>query len=184
MPKKTINLLIQKHQQKNLLGKIFKFTPIVSVCALLLFLLFYSVSVILLKTNYKEYNTLQDSIEQLEAKIASKKNTEGLYISTKTVLGIIEKILGEKYHYSYVLPEIYSLNTYNTVISDATIDKKGQVTLSVVNSSIDIMEEFVEKLKEKEISDKFSQIYAQGIVRDKNGEFTMTVTFVTKGVKL
>lgn len=183
MPKKTINLLIQKHEQKNLLGKIFRFVPIVSVCSLILFLLFYGSSVVLLKTNIKEYNTLQDAIEQIEAKIAGKKNTEGLYVSTITILAVIEKILGEKYHYSDILPEIYSLNTYNTIVSDSTIDKNGQVTLSVTATSIDILDEFIEKLKEKEISNKFSQINAQGIVRDKNGEFTMTVTFVTKGVK-
>lgn len=177
MARKTINLLISRQEETLAYQRLRKFSPIVAATFLTLFLITYLISLIYISVNSRDYNNLKSEVEISEKRVSDNKATEGVYLATVNLLDLIKKIKNqEAQEVAVIFPELYSLQSSNTYINTAAIDNKGAVNLNITSFSLDSLEELVNQLKSKEESANFKSIKAQGILREKDGSYTLTIT--------
>ena len=172
MSKKTINLIIEKDDDLPVLKRLKKFAPVTAAVCLI-----YSISLIYLKLNTSEYNKLKAEVTSSEKKITSYQATEGLYLATFNILDVINKILAKNCStVADTLPEVYGIDSDEIDIKTLTVDRNGQMSFSLTAYSLTALEVFVGELLNKQIDAVFSDIKAQGILRDKDGSYTMTIS--------
>lgn len=177
MQKHSVNLLIKKEQQSPFLSKLQLILPILAVAALFLFVVIFLVSIIYIGNNNKQFGTLKLKVESLEREIAEKKNTEGIYTLTLNRVKTISEISAGSKNYSNLLSEILKLQKSGISVTNASIDKKNAINVSIIASSAATLDDFVETLAAAGESKKFSDVKSSGIVRDKSGGYLLTVSF-------
>lgn len=177
MVKKNINLLIEKELDSHLVAKLKLFLPVVAVVFFVLFIILFIVSISYTKKNLEQYKVLKEEVSQLESKIDEKKNLEGVYTLSYSILNAIKEILNNKVTFTPILSELMKINTEHLGVTQASSDNKGKINLSITASSSAYLNNLVTFLHDKEDKDKiFSNITASGVNRNKTGGYELTIS--------
>lgn len=184
MEKHSLNLIIKKETDSPLIHKIKLFLPLSAFISLLLFGLIFTVSVIYINSNISQFNLLKKEVERLEKRISDQKTAEGIYTFSLSKLNVLGQILNGSKNFSPLISEIINLPSSEVNITSANADAKDNVAVSLVASSSAAMDRFVTLLLEKEKEKTISQIYAQGITREKKGSYLFTITFKSNSALL
>jgi len=179
MTKKSVNLIIRKETDSILLQRLNIFFPVFASIFLIGFALFFFGSIIYINNNITKYNILKKEIENLEKKISGQKGTEGIYKLTSSRLSVFEQIENVNLSFTPLISEIYSLNDLGVKIKSASADNKGNTSFALSATSSASLDQLVNTLIDKEREKLFSKIEAHGIIRDKNGNYALTITFTT-----
>ncbi len=177
MVKKNINLLIEKELDSPLVAKLKFFLPLTAVIFFVLFIILFIVSITYTKKNLEQYKVLKEEIHSLESKIDEKKNLEGVYTLSYTILNAIKEIVNNKVTFTPLLSELMKINTDHLSITQASSDNKGKVNLNITASSSAYLNSLVTFLHDKEDKDKvFSDMTADGIIRNKTGGYELSIS--------
>lgn len=177
MVKKNINLLIDKELDSLLVAKLKLFLPVAAVIFFVLFIILFIVSISYTKKNLDQYRVLKEEVTQLESKIDEKKNLEGVYTLSYTILNTVKEILNNKVTFTPLLAELMKINTDHLSVTQASSDNKGKVNLSIAASSSASLNDLVTFLHNKEDKDKvFSAMTAGGIIRSKAGGYELSIS--------
>ena len=181
MRKKSINLLIEATEEAGIYKKLKKIMPLAAGALLILFIIFYAGSLFYIRSNNREYKLLQSEIKTSEKNISKYQSTEGIYLATFGILDVVKKILEKNTSViADSLPEILSSNSEVFRIKTLTVDRQGQAVFNVTAFSLPVLEAFVDDLKIKENEYVFSDIKAHGILREKDGSYTLNVSLKYK----
>lgn len=177
MVKKNINLLIEKELDSHLVTKLKLYLPVGAVVFLVLFIILFIMSITYTKKNLEQYRALKEEISQLEGKIDEKKNLEGVYTLSYTILNTIKEILKNKVTFTPLLSELMKVNTDNLSVIHASSDNKGKVNLNIIASSSAYLNNLVTFLHDEEDRYKvFSNMTAGGIIRNKDGGYELSIS--------
>ena len=181
MRKKSINLLIEATEETGIYKRLKKIMPLTAAALLILFIIFYAGSLFYIRSNNREYKLLQSEIKTSEKNISKYQSTEGIYLATYGILDVIKKILAKNTSViADTLPEILHSNSEVFRIKTLTVDRQGQAVFNVTAFSLPVLEAFVDDLKTKENEALFSDIKAQGILREKDGSYTLNISLKYK----
>ncbi len=178
MPKKSVNLILPLEKDKPVVKKLKIILPVVAVISLLTFTIVFLASIFYINSNIFQFNLLKSEIDQLENNIGSQKNTEGIYTLTSSRLNILDQVSGKSANFTSLIGAINQMNLSGISITNMASDNKGNVTFSVAASSSASMDSLVSYLLDKDKKKIFSKIEAHGIVREKTGSYTLTITLL------
>lgn len=176
MPKTTVNLIIKKEKESPTIKKLNIILPSIAAVGLTIFILVFAASIIYFNNNIFQYNLTKKEIDNLEKKISSQKAAEGIYTLVATRLGILDKLSYKNPNFQNLISEVNKLNIEGVNLVSASSDDKGGLALSFTASSSASMDNLVELLKASEGKKLYSQIEAHGIVREKKGNYLLTIT--------
>lgn len=176
MSKQSINLLIPKEQDSPTFHRIKIILPLISIISLVLFILLFSISFIYLNISSLRFNQLKKRAENSESKISAQKSTEGVYLFTTKRVDTIAQILSSSKNFSRVISEIIGLPIEGIAIKDVSFDKQGNLSFSLISSSIDTLDNFILVLLAKENNHLYSNIKADGITRDKKANYYVNIS--------
>jgi len=151
--------------------------PVVTGLFFFLFIVIYIGSIVYLKENQKEYNSINDEIAENEKAIDSQKNKEGVYRYTLSLLTVLDQIVSAFQSYTPLAQEISDLNSLGLGIKTFGTTPKGDVSISLTARSSDSLEQLVAALKQRDKDKKFSEIKAGGISRDNEGVYQLSLSF-------
>ncbi len=174
--KNSVNLIIKKEKESPLLQKLNIIFPISAVVGLAIFVLIFFASIIYYNGNILKFNLVKKEIESLEKKIGDQKASEGVYSLTAQRVNILNQMVSQNPNFPKVLTEVDNLNIPGINIISATSDDKGSLSIALIASSSSSLDDFVTKLRQEEQKKLFSKIEAHGVVREKKGNFLLTVT--------
>src|SRR3989338_653634 len=184
MKHKSINLLPDIEEDSSYLRRIKKIAPIIAGTSLIIFLVFYSVSLLYVQQNLREFNRINTEIDLLERKISLEKPRESVYLTSISVLETIKKVLSaDSKIIINILPVIINTPDTGILLSQATIDQSGKVSLTISAPSIDTLEIFVSEMIKHERISGFNNIIANGIVRDSAGSYSLSVELNVNNLK-
>jgi len=175
MPDISLNLIIKKDKQSPFIRKLNIILPIFSALSISLFVIVFLFSIIYANNNILQFNLSKREIEQLENKISTQKNLEGIYTLTTAKLKVLTEITSGSKDFYKLISEIDNLKTEGIAISSITSDKLGNLTLSVAASSSGTLDNFVNLLMSKEQKKLFKEIQASGIVREQKGSYLLNI---------
>lgn len=176
MPKRIINLLIEKQQEPLLYRRLKIILPVSAVVFLLIFLILYFVSISYLRSNSSDFNQMKAKLVSLEQKISAQKNTEGIYTLSAVKLDLINQILTKNPSLTNVIAEIVGLPIEGVDIKYVSIEKNGDINFLLETYSIDTLETFINLLLKKEEQKIFSSIQAGNVIRDKKGMYALGIS--------
>lgn len=176
MAKKGINLVIKKETETILIRRFKIVLPIIALVGLGLFIIMFVTSIIYINTNIMKYNMLKREIDQSEKRISSQKNVEGIYTLTSSRLNTLEQLSSQVYNFPPIISEIDGLQSETISVQSADADNKNNISFSVIASSSAAFDDFINLLINNEQKKRFSKIEGHGIIRDKKGNYLMTVT--------
>jgi len=179
MVKHSVNLILAGPGEPPYIHSLKTFLPIIALVSLVVFVLVFIISVVFVDSNTKQLNLLKNEVETLEKKISEQKNVEGIYTLTVMRLSVLAQIFSSGKNFSKFIPEIDSLQGKGITIDSATIDKQGSVSLSLLASSSAALDDFVTLLLEKDREKTYTNIAAGGTVREKKGDYKLSLTFKT-----
>lgn len=171
----SVNLIIPKKDDSAGIKKAKVIMPVVSVVALILFIIFYFATLLFNNSNRSEFLSVKNEADILEKKIGVQKNTEGLYTVSLAKVTALDGILENSRKFSHILSEINNLNRDQLSIRSAVVDNLGNVSFAVIASDSGILDDFVSLLQTKEDQKLFSQMLAKGIIREKNGDYSLNI---------
>jgi hypothetical protein len=178
---KSINLLIIHDQDSPKLKKIKKIVPIIAVVQLIIFIIIFIISFTYTNFHVNQFNELKKQVQQVETQISDKKNIEQTYTLSNKRLTTISQVLTGYKDISPIFEEINSLQNENILITTSSVDENGKVAISFVANTYKDMEIFIDSIIEKEeVSALYSNIRSQGVVRDKKGKYSSSLSFVSK----
>lgn len=178
--KKSVNLILERIREPPFVKKLKVILPIVAVFSLVFFVAVFLLSLYYVDSNIYELNILKQEAETLEQQISQQKKVEGVYTLTVLRLDVLNQILAKRKDFSKVIMEIDSLQEDEISLISASIDEKDNVLLSLVASSSAALDRLVNLLLDRETKGFFSDIYARGIVREKESSYTLSISFKSK----
>lgn len=184
MSKTTVNLIIKKEKESPLLRRLKVILPVVAITSLTAFAIAFFSSLIYFNNNIFQYNLTKKEIDNLEKKISSQKAAEGIYTFAATRLDILDKLSYKNPNFQNLISEVNKLNIEGVNLVSASSDDKGALALSFTASSSASMDNLVELFKASEQKKLYSQIEAHGIVREKKGNYLLTITAKAKDLVL
>ena len=176
MEKHSVNLLIKKDSESDLVIRLKTFLPVIAVVSLSLFVVSFLVSLLYINNNNMEFKSLKSQSESLEKQISDKKNVEGIYTLTALRIKTIDQLNSGSKNFAKLLFEILKLQSEGINFTQTSIDKKNAVNIAVVASSSASLDDFITKLIAVDSSKQFSDIKSSGIVRDKTGGYLLTIS--------
>lgn len=176
MVKYSVNLILKEEKESPLVKKLKIIFPLVSFLLLIFFGLIFLFTYFYINANSREFNLLNKEIERYEKQISEYKITEGIYTLTGSKLKVIDELLADSKNFSPVVGTLLALQTSGITITSITTDKLGNISFSIIASSSASMDMFVNKIIEEENEELFSDITAQGIVRDKKGNYILSIS--------
>lgn len=176
--KRSVNLLIKKKNFSPTADKIKRMTTIAAAVCIVFFLISFLATVLYVQSNIDSFNTVKKEFEDVEKKIALKKQSEGLYSLTSVRLNILQKILEKKSSYNGLINNVYKLPIDGIQVTGVNADDKGNLTLNIQASSSATLSDFVSLLLEAEDQKILSHISAQGILRRVEGNYQLTFSFI------
>lgn len=178
MPKRTINLILDKESDSPAIRRAKLILPILASLCLILFVIIFMVSLNYTKNNLNIFKNLKSEVDTLEAEIESYKNIEGIYSITYKLLEVIQSVVKNDKSFSRILSEINFLNSEDLSVINASADNQGNINLTLIASSSAALNKMVYILQNKEEEEKiFSQIEASGIIKNKSGDYNLNLTF-------
>lgn len=176
--KTAVNLIIRKETESPVLKKLNVIFPVLAILSLTVFVLIFLASIIYYNGNILKFNLIKREIESLEKKIGDQKTTEGVYTLSANRLNILNQMASQNPNFPKVLTEIDNLNSTGINILSAASDDKGLLSVDLIASSSSSLDDFVGILKKQEQKKLFSKIEAHGIVREKKGNYLLTITLL------
>jgi hypothetical protein len=181
LPHKSINLLIVHDTESRTEKKLKKILPIIAGILFITFLIIFGISIIYNYINIQNFTALKTNVETYEKNIIDNKNIEQIYAVTAKRLDSISQILSSHTNVSPLFVQVDSLENSGIIINSSSVNEKGDVSLSLTASSAMQLEQFIDYLiSEEEIKHIYSNIISQGVVRDKKGNFIITINFQSK----
>jgi hypothetical protein len=178
MTKKSINLILNKHEESDLVHKLKIIFPVFSIIILFIFIFSFFTILSLYNSNINRYNSLKNDITNWEQKVNSKRNTFFVYNTISNTLENLSKIISAGKNFYPLLSKIDSLTMDGIIISNASTDSEGNVSLSLIASSSSALDAFVDAQADKDDSQNLlTNILTQGINRDKDGKFSLSLSF-------
>lgn len=182
--KRSINLVLSKQPQPLIIRRLNVILPAVAGIFFFLFIAIYVGSILYLKENQKEYNSINSEITENEKAIESQKNKEGVYRYTLSLLTVLDQIASAYQSYTPLAQEISDLNSLGLGIKTFGTTTKGDVSINLSAKSTDSLEQLVIALKQRDKDKKFSEIRASGISRDRDGVYQLSLSFKAAPVLL
>lgn len=174
--KRSINLLPRKERTALLSLRLNHIAIRVAAVSLLVFCCTVLFSVVYLRIQYDRFNGLKQEVQDLELRISERKAVEGLATITSEKLGVLERLNGINRRYSRLLRETLGLETPMVRILSIAVGKNRSMTLAVTAQTSQALEEFVEGLIRGEASGQFTDITASGILRERTGSYSLTIS--------
>lgn len=175
MAKYSVNLMIGQHKELPLIRSLRTILPVAAAFSLFIFIVLFIWSVIYTNNNIAQFNVLKKEVEALEQKIIAQKNSEGLYILTAGRLNTLSQLTEETRDFSKTLNVAENFSSKSINLVAGSVNKKGELTLSFTASSSGDLDDLVMLLIMKNREKVFSDIQASGIVRDKKGNYSLSV---------
>lgn len=177
--KRTINLVIRQEQLPTPYARLNRILPRVAAGVLVLFLLVYGAVFIYLQINIGQFERTKQDIVRLEQSIAQKKTAEGLYTIAHEDIAVIERLTKEKKNYPRLLTDLFTLQTPHVSFSSVTIAEDNHISVSVTAATSAALQEFADTLLKGDKQNRsYTQILAQGILRDRSGSYSLTLSMV------
>ncbi len=173
--KRSINLILRKDHVAPLSYRLNHVAMRVAIVSLAVFFCTVLFTVIYLRIQYDRFNSLKQEVQDLESGISRRKTVEGLATIAQEKLVVLERLNGINRRYSRLLKETIDLQSPSVRISQITVSKDRNMSMSAVSQSSDALEEFVDSLIREEARGKFSDITATGILRDRSGSYGFTL---------
>ncbi|MBI2616856.1 hypothetical protein HYW55_01825 [Candidatus Gottesmanbacteria bacterium] len=177
MAKRSVNLIISKRDFSETAEKLKRITTITAGISIVLFLLLFALSVWYVRTNTDKFTQMKQELDQVEKKVAAKKQAEGLYVLTSQRLSVLEKLLAQTSPYDGLIGNIAGLSTEGISITSVTADSRGNLSISILASSSASLDAFITSLLYAEQEKRLSKIFAQGILRHEEGDYSLTLLF-------
>lgn len=174
MKRQTVNLVISKTEDPTL-HKLKIILPLIAAISLSIFVIIFMVSIIYVNSNIKGYNQLKAEAETLEKRIASVKNSEGIYTLTSERLRVIKELTGLNRNFYNLVSKVDELQSGGINIYSAVSDGAGSLSLSLTASSASDLDNIVTQLLSIERAKLFAQMQASGILREKTGNYLLNV---------
>lgn len=179
--RKSINLLLIHDKDSPRVRRVKKIMPIAATVSVLLFLTIFLVSLAYTNIHINEFNALKREVEVYEKRISGQKKIEQVYTISSRRIDIIQEILSATTPLSGLLSHIANLQGGGIKITSSTIDTKGNVSFAFSAENHELLSSFIDSLVAKEEQDKlFSGIRAHGIVRDKKGNYIISISLTAK----
>lgn len=176
MAKYSLNLIIRKQNEPEMIRKLKIILPVTAGASLVIFLAIFLMMFIYINKNVNQFNLLKRQTQQMENKISSQKMTEGDYTVAASRINVLGEILDKEKKFIPLISELDRLNTGGIKVEAVSSDRTGNISLSLIASSSASLDDFVTTLLYKEDQKLFSDIKAQGISREKNGNYHMTLS--------
>lgn len=173
MPKTSVNLIVVKGKESPVVKKLKVIFPILSFIFLVVFGCIFLVTFFYIQANSREFNLTQKEIERYEKQIMDKKTTEGIYTFTLSKLQVIDQLELASKNFSPAVDSIIHLDSSGITITSLTVEKSGELSMSIIASSSASMDMFVDNLVSKP---EFSDVIAQGIIREKKGNYIVNIS--------
>ena len=178
MAKQSINLLITKHPASGMVRRMQKISPMFAGISLVVFCAAFIISFEQLRASGAEHDRVRKEITDVEKSILTQQSAEGLYTLTAKSLDVLQRITDKNITFNRVLSELSTLQSESTIFANAHVDDTGVVSISIISESYTYLNEFVSNLLAKESEGLFSNIKTQGVVRDRDGEYRLSISFV------
>lgn len=177
----AINLLPMYEKDSKQVKELKRTLPIAAITSVTLFLLIFLISIAYTNANITQYNRVKRETDLIEKKIVAQKQLEQIFIISSTRLEAISQILTGKNSISPLLSKIIQLQGEGIILTSSAIDEKGNVSISLSANTHEILDSFISSLLQKEENDQIlSNIQAQGITRDKKGNYILNITLKLK----
>lgn len=173
MPKTSVNLIVVKGKESPVVKKLKIIFPILAFISLVVFGCIFLTAFLYIQANTREFNLTQKEIERYEKQITDKKTTEGIYTFTSSKLEVIDQLELANKNFSPAVDSIIQMDSSGITITSLTVDKSGELSMSIIASSSASMDTFVDKLV---IKPEFTTVVAQGIIREKKGNYIVNIS--------
>lgn len=175
MPGKSLNLIINREKESPLVKKLKVIAPVSSIVLLLLFVIIFLLSLFYVNSNIAQFNSVKIQSDQLEKKIANQKNVEGIYTLTASKVNALSTALDNNRNFNKIIEEISRLRSDEIKLNGASVDERGGISFSLEASSSASLDNFINLLLAKEQQKIFSEINAAGIIRDRKGNYSLSI---------
>lgn len=175
--KKSVNLLLKQFSEPPFVSKLKIILPILAAVSLTLFVTIFLISIYYVNNNTAQFNLVRKEVDIIEQKIAGEKNIEGIYTLTLARLNVLNQILTSRREFSKLITEIDNLQQDGISLVSASVDENNNIALSLNVSSSEGLDRLVDLLIDKEEKGIFSNLEAAGIVREKKGNYILSVSF-------
>lgn len=173
MPKTSVNLIVVKGKESPIVKKLKVIFPILSFISLVVFGCVFLVTFFYIQANSREFNLIQKEIERYEKQITDKKTTEGIYTFTSSKLQVIDQLESASKNFSPAVDSIIQMDSAGITVTGLTVDKSGELSMSIIASSSASLDTFVDTLIQKT---EFTNVIAQGIIREKKGTYIVNIS--------
>lgn len=177
MGKASVNLILSKKKETKLSKRLKLIFPVTAGICLFIFIVIFVITLTYVNSNIHKFNLLKKEAERLESKISAQKASEGIYTISLNRLSALDTLLTNSVSFITILPEITAVNRTGISLSNANVDDKGNLSVSLLASSSSALDDFVTYLKNKEDKKLYSEILASSIIREKKGTYHLGLNF-------
>lgn len=177
MTKYSVNLIINKSLDSPVLIKLKIILPVITLIFTVVFIVTYLITLGFISNNLSNFNSLKRETDQLEKEVEAKRDIEAVYTVTTGRLGILEKLSANIIDFNKLLTEVNNINSNGITVKTINSDSSGNINLSLVATSSAALDSLVDYLRSKEEQKLFKEIQAQGIVREKKGNYHLNISF-------
>lgn len=173
---KDVNLILKSSKESPRIRRLKIISPIITAISLIIFIIIFFASIIYVNDNISKYNFLKKEVENMETKISESKNKEGLYKLTSSRLKILSELANINQSFIPLMTEMDNLGRLGLGIKSVGSDNKGNVSVALTASSSSLLDNLVTALLINEQKKLYNNLEAHGIVRDKKGNYLLTIT--------
>lgn len=174
--KRSINLILKKEHAAPLTLRLNRVAIRVAAGSLAVFCLVFVMSAAYLRIQYAQFNAIRRDVQDFEQRISQMKTVEGLATIASEKLTVLERLSTINRRYSRLLNETLQLQTGEIQISTIAVGKDRSMSFAVVAQSSGALSQFVETLIQRKEDNLYTDINATGIIRDRNGLYSLTIT--------
>jgi hypothetical protein len=175
MDKVNINLLpteVSLEQQKQA-----KFSKVqtISIGILLFFILLASVSVAIRIFQSQTLNKLDDEVKSLEATVEESRAKEESLVILKNRITAISQLISGSHAPTEMFNLVYGQIPVNVSITGITVDRIGNVFLSLVIPDSNSLEEMINVFSTKEAFESIKKIDLENLSTGSDGQFRLNM---------
>lgn len=174
--KRSINLILRKEHTAPVLLRAKHIARRVATVSLVVFCFAALFTMVYLRIQYDRFNALKQEVQNLENRISERKTIEGMAAIAQEKLAVLERLNSINRSYSRLLSETLALQTPSVIIASIVVSKDRNMSLSVISRTSEALEEFVDGLIRGDAKGQFVDISATGILRDRDGGYSLTVS--------
>ena len=176
----SINLLTYKKNVSDIVRKLNRILPVVAVLSIVITLVIYLTFLVYTNNNISRYSSVSAEVNRLENSIKNKKNIEGTYFYTISLVKTIINLNSLKKNYLNLMDKLSSYSIEGSVINAVSIDQQNNVSFNIISSSSVDLVNFISMLLSDVYdteSAKISNIVTSPIIRNELGTYTFSLSF-------